>query len=252
MELFFNEDALFYPEIKCYFDERAHGDFNLFRQSFAAQHNAVLGKGYVGLISSNHDLQRLNCGRRESADLKVIFTFLLTWPAVPFIYYGEEIGMRYLKNIISKEGGYQRTGSRTPMQWDRGHNAGFSRAAPDRLYLPLDPDPSRPDAASQERDADSLWQHVRELIVLRREDPDLRPDTPIEILSKEPQGYPLVYKRGQNVIVALNPGAEQRSCLIPGSGELKPIRQHGCSLDRKEGHTAISLKGKSWGLFRGG
>ena len=57
-------------------------------------------------------------------------------PGVPFIYYGDEIGMRYL-DVPTHEGGYHRTGSRTPMQWDAAQpNFGFSTADPESLYLP--------------------------------------------------------------------------------------------------------------------
>ncbi len=48
--------------------------------------------------------------------LKVAFAFLLSMPGAPFISYGEESGMRYVENLTSVEGGYGRTGSRSPMQ----------------------------------------------------------------------------------------------------------------------------------------
>ena len=35
----------------------------------------------------------------------------LTMPGAPFIYYGDEIGMRYVEGLVSKEGGYGRTGA---------------------------------------------------------------------------------------------------------------------------------------------
>lgn len=44
-------------------------------------------------------------------------------PGAPFIYYGDEIGMRYVERLVSKEGGYGRTGARSPMQWDSSKNA---------------------------------------------------------------------------------------------------------------------------------
>ena len=72
-------------------------------------------------------------------EMTFAFAFLLTMPGCPFIYYGDEIGMRYMDGMPSKEGGYDRTGSRTPMQWDHSANAGFSSAAPANLYLPIDP-----------------------------------------------------------------------------------------------------------------
>ena len=68
---------------------------------------------------------------------------------VPCVYYGDEIGMRYLPGTPDVEGAicnpsYNRAGCRTPMQWDDTPNAGFSTADQSRLYLPIDPDPARP------------------------------------------------------------------------------------------------------------
>ena len=78
------------------------------------------------------------------SELKVAFAFLLSMPGAPFIYYGDEIGMRYVTGLISKEGGYGRTGSRTPMQWNSSVNAGFSKAKSELLYLPPDSSPDHP------------------------------------------------------------------------------------------------------------
>ena len=70
-------------------------------------------------------------------ELKIAYAMFLTLPGVPFIYYGDEIGMRYFE-LPTKEGGYTRTGTRTPMQWSEGNNKGFSTAPADKLYLPVD------------------------------------------------------------------------------------------------------------------
>ena len=61
----------------------------------------------------------------------------MTMPGIPFVYYGDEIGMEYIPDMPSKEGGFTRTGSRTPMQWKKGKNAGFSDGAKELLYLPV-------------------------------------------------------------------------------------------------------------------
>ena len=128
-------------------------------------------------------------------EMKLAFTFLLTMPGCPFIYYGDEIGMRYMHGLKSKEGGYERTGSRTPMQWSCATNAGFSAARPDDLYLPIDADSERPNVASQTGRSDSLLETVRALNTLRLAHPALQADGGIEFLYAEDHAYPLVYAR---------------------------------------------------------
>lgn len=92
---------------------------------------------------------------------------------MPSIFAGDEIGVRYLPGLPDVEGSvweptYNRSGARTPVQWDTSANAGFSTAPADRLYLPVDPDPDRPDVAAQRADPDSVLHAVRRLITLRR------------------------------------------------------------------------------------
>ena len=60
---------------------------------------------------------------------------LFSLPGTPVIYYGDEIGMG--DNIYLGD----RNGVRTPMQWSADRNAGFSRANPQKLYLPVIIDP---------------------------------------------------------------------------------------------------------------
>ncbi|HKM25006.1 MAG TPA: maltose alpha-D-glucosyltransferase, partial [Corynebacterium sp.] len=62
--------------------------------------------------------------------LELVHGLLLSLPGSPVLYYGDEIGMG--DNIWL----YDRDGVRTPMQWSNDRNGGFSRAEPERLYLP--------------------------------------------------------------------------------------------------------------------
>ena len=87
---------------------------------------------------------RLNLGiRRRLAPLlgndrkriELLNGLLLSLPGTPVLYYGDEIGMG--DNIYLGD----RNGVRTPMQWSADRNAGFSRANPQRLYLPITLDP---------------------------------------------------------------------------------------------------------------
>ena len=73
---------------------------------------------------------------RTIADrIELMNSLLLSMPGTPIIYYGDEIGMG--DNIYLGD----RNGVRTPMQWSPDRNAGFSRADPQRLYLPPIMDP---------------------------------------------------------------------------------------------------------------
>ena len=87
---------------------------------------------------------RINVGiRRRLAPLmennrqkiELINSLLMTLIGSPILYYGDEIGMG--DNIFLGD----RNGVRTPMQWTPDRNAGFSRADPQRLYLPPIMDP---------------------------------------------------------------------------------------------------------------
>ncbi|MFB3815671.1 MAG: maltose alpha-D-glucosyltransferase [Terriglobales bacterium] len=87
---------------------------------------------------------RINLGiRRRLAPLlendrrkmELMNALLFSLPGTPVVYYGDEIGMG--DNVYLGD----RNGVRTPMQWSGDRNAGFSRANPQRLYLPVNIDP---------------------------------------------------------------------------------------------------------------
>lgn len=118
---------------------------------------------------------RLNLGiRRRLAPLlgndrrriELLNALLFSLPGTPVIYYGDEIGMG--ENIYLGD----RNGVRTPMQWSADRNAGFSRANPQSLYLPIPLDPENHYEAVnvevQQRNPHSLLWWMKRLIVLRR------------------------------------------------------------------------------------
>ena len=99
---------------------------------------------------------RINLGiRRRLAPLlendrrriELMNALLFSLPGTPVIYYGDEIGMG--DNIYLGD----RNGVRTPMQWSADRNAGFSRANPQRLYLPVEHRPRIPLRGGQRRGA---------------------------------------------------------------------------------------------------
>lgn len=88
----------------------------------------------------------------------------MTLPGIPFVYYGDELGIKY-QNLTSKDGGYHRTGDRTPMKFDHSKNNGFSTS--DQLYLPLSEDNFNAEDAL--KDENSLLNYIKNLISLRKE-----------------------------------------------------------------------------------
>lgn len=196
----------------CYFDAAGRGSARTFVAAWRQAAAVIADRGFVSLPTSNHDFSRLSCGPRTAAQLPPAFVFHLTWPTLPAIYYGDEIGMRYLTGLPDHEGSvlgprYNRAGSRTPMQWDTTANAGFSTAPADRLYLPIDPGPDRPDVATQRADPGSLLHLVRRLIALRRRTPELGSQGSVEVLH---DGYPLTYLRclrggAEGYLIVVNP-----------------------------------------------
>ena len=115
---------------------------------------------------TNHDQDRLaNRLRFDIGANKVAASLLLTGPGVPFLYYGEEIGM-----IGSKPD--ERL--RTPMHWDDSRLAGFTPG--DRAWQPLQDSGNiaAANVAGQTGDSDSLLSHYRGLIHLRNANSALR------------------------------------------------------------------------------
>jgi maltose alpha-D-glucosyltransferase/alpha-amylase len=157
-----------------YFDAEGKGDITAFLKSYMDQYTKTVGKGYISLPLGNHDNARLG-NRRTDKELEIIYAFGFTMPGVPFLYYGNEIGMRQLPNDWPQvEGAYQpRNGARTPMQWSGGKNLGFSDAQPEQLYLPVDPSADAPNVAAQEKNPNSLLNKTRRLIALHHSEPAL-------------------------------------------------------------------------------
>jgi maltose alpha-D-glucosyltransferase/alpha-amylase len=230
-----------------YFDSRGAGDFRRFLNAFEFQHHNVAGRGLISLPSSNHDFVRPRNGR-DLDDLKTFYTFLFTWPQLPFLYYGDEIGMRYIAGLTSKEGGYERTGSRTPMQWDDSALAGFSVNPGATPYLPVDPTDDRPTVAAQRADRESLWHHVERLIYLRVTEADLAADAPLAVLT-ESTGYPLVYRRGAALLVAINPGLDTHTFVLPPLGDAAAVLSHRCHATHTPGGWQLRIGARGYGVF---
>jgi len=218
-KIFYEQDGNDYSVTNPYsfFDSRGLGDFSTFSKIYVDHYQKTKHLGYISIPSGNHDTPRLS-DRRSPEDLKVIFAFLLTMPGMPFIYYGDEIGMRNIPGLVSKEGGYTRTQCRTPMQWDSSQNCGFSSAPAEKLYLPVDETDGRPTVSAQEKDKQSLLHTVREFCNLRHAHTALQGNGEIEFVYLEPNHPMIAYVRraaDEQILVILNPKGEAQRSVIP-------------------------------------
>lgn len=166
-------------------------------------------------VLCNHDVPRSasRFTRGEGDErLKVAAALLLTLRGTPFLYYGEEIGMRDIhvsRSQIQDPVGKRfwplykgRDGCRAPMQWNGSANAGFSDTTP---WLPVHPDYLVRSVEQQQKDSQSLYHFYRSLLHLRREIPALQKGMMIP-LTHEPKPI-LAYLRQtsqQTVLVMLN------------------------------------------------
>ncbi len=128
--------------------------------------------GWPNFQLGNHDRSRVasRIGGREKAKAAAIL--LLTLKGTPFIYYGEEIGMmdvsipkEKIQDITAKtEPKMYRDPYRTPMQWNKMKNAGYTNGEP---WLPVSLDYNEYNVESELKDESSFLQLYKTLIKLR-------------------------------------------------------------------------------------
>jgi alpha-glucosidase len=166
-------------------------------------------------VLGNHDAKRMATRHTKSEKddrLKVLMALLLTLRGTPYLYYGEEIGMRDIPlkraEILDPPGKrywpfYKgRDGCRSPMQWDDSTYAGFSSAKP---WLPVHPNYRVRNVAAQQIIPDSMLNFTRDIIKLRREKEALHHGD-FNLIMTQPKDA-LAYLRqtdAQTILVALN------------------------------------------------
>jgi len=245
-----------YSEGHSFFDKQGEGDIAHFLAMYLDQYKKTCGRGYILLPLGNHDLSRLNI-RRSNQELEAIFAFSIAMPGVPFIYYGNEIGMRQLYGNPHVEGAYKpRAGARTPMQWTSGKNLGFSTAPAQRLYLPVDSAPDAPTVESQDRDPNSLLNRVRHLIGLKKSEPALAAYAEFVPVYAKPNTYPFIFARaaGDDIILALfNPADRDASAgftLNIAAKTLKLLSGTESQIGIQGTHYTVQMAGQSYSLYK--
>lgn len=203
-----------------FFSREGKGDIRIFLDAYLSDLSSTQKKGLICIPSSNHDMPRLARGR-DVRDLKICFAFLLTMAGAPFIYYGDEIGMRYLEGLTSVEGGYDRTGSRSPMQWEKKEGFGFTSAK--TSYIPFDKSEDASSVEEQSVNSDSLLAAVKELLALRAAHKALQSFGEFVPVFAQKERYPFAYERraaGENILVVLNPADREECAAFDCSGKV--------------------------------
>ncbi len=141
---------------------------------------------------------------------------LLCLRGTPFLYYGEEIGMRdglippeRVRDPVGKRfPAVNRDPERTPMQWSPGPGAGFTTAA--EAWLPLGPDADTVNVTAQLHEPRSHLSFYRRLLAFRKQTLALRRGT-YRALDSAPDTFVYVREHEQQrVLVALNFADEPR------------------------------------------
>ncbi len=242
-----------------FFDALGMGNIMEFVDEFGARYKATHRAGYICMFTGNHDTSPRLAKGRTAEDLKVAFTFLLTMPGVPKIYYGDEIGMVGVAGLPSKEGGYMRTEVRTPMQWDHTANAGFSTAPASQLYLPVESNPGNHFVSDQEGDPGSLLNTLRQLAKLRRNHPALGNRSDYQVVYAQPGRYPFAFLRqkdGEKILVAVNPANRAVEVDLPADALPAGLATPGVlwgvadGLTRTPSGWKIALPGVSSGVYQ--
>lgn len=203
-----------------------------FRELIAAADAAVPPGGWPSIVFSNHDqsrhIDRYGNGGDAERRARAAAVLLFTLRGTPFLYYGEELGMRdgrlryhELRDTYTKRYWPFRTGrdpARTPMQWDGSPHAGFTTGIP---WLPVPSNPSILNVERHTHDPSSLLSLYRRLIQLRKATPALTHGAyrPVDSTERDCLIFLRQHKEDgraeQTILVAVNFSGDQTVCSIP-------------------------------------
>ena len=216
------------------------------KASLAAWQQGLAERGWNSLYFGNHDQPRMvsrfgDDGKYRAASAKTLATVLHLHRGTPYVYQGDELGMRNapfttiadyrdiqalnahaeaaaradvdLPALIAAMGRMSRDHARTPMQWDGSPGAGFTTGDP---WIAINPDHVDVNAAAQVDDPDSVFEHHRRLIELRHTEPVVTTGNFELLLPEHPTVWAFL-RRGQDaeLLVAANLSADTVEVELP-------------------------------------
>lgn len=206
-------------------------DAAAFRAEVEAMEAVLPAAAQPTYVLSNHDVPRhrtrFDDPRWGEARARVAAMLLLTLRGTPFLYYGEEIGMRdgfipperICDPVGKRFPAVNRDPERTPMQWSAGQGAGFTTAAD--TWLPIGSDFESVNITRQESDPRSVLNFYRRLIWYRKGSTCLRRggyralDAPADVFA-----FVREHER-ERLLVALNFADESRRVTLPAPARLE-------------------------------
>jgi alpha-glucosidase len=221
-------------------------DFSLIQQPWSArafaraiaEREAAFGPDrWPTVVMSNHDQPR-SASRYDGPDgdarAKVAATMLLTLRGTPFLYYGEEIGLRdveiprdEIQDPAARRSKFlsswwNRDQARAPMPWRPGPNAGFSAGRP---WLRMSPEGATRNVTAQLSDPDSILSHYRRLIRMRRANPALALGSYEEVAIGDRSVFAYLRRIDrQAALVVLGFGRRNVPVVLPASPSGRPWR----------------------------
>ncbi len=237
LNMFFHFDSVDYGYKKNEFKQPDPNGWKLtgFKEIFSKWNDVFADNGWGSIYLGNHDQPRMvsrwgnDSPEYREASSKMLLTFLLTMRSTPYIYMGDEIGMRNirfnaiedyrdidtLKNyhqikntngdvdyFMEGQKATARDNARTPFQWNEKEHAGFTDGEP---WIKLNPDWEFVNAALQETMEDSVLNYFRKILKLRKQFPELIYGK-YELLEKENEEV-YAYTRilnDEKILVVLN------------------------------------------------
>jgi len=209
--------------------------------------------GWPTYVITNHDIvrsyTRYGDGTHNDDIAKLMAGFYLTLRGTPIMYYGEEIGMENndpkrkedVKDPIGQLGWPTekgRDGERTPMQWNAGRNAGFTKGTP---WLSIPASAKTHNVESERHDPNSVLNFYRRLLLLRKEDSALREGKYIALNVSDPNIMSYLRQYEDNtVLVVLNMSATKQEpsfdLAAQGLASAKPtiLLANGAAVDPAE------------------
>ena len=214
--------AFEHMEADCFLNDFVPLPFNLkkMKRAFSQWQTKFEGKGWPALYIENHDhpriISRYGSEAYRSESGKMLAAMYILQRGTPFIYQGQEIGMlnialprldmykdvltfnaaRIASKIMSKDQVLKlvhrasRDNSRTPVQWSRGKNAGFTSGTP---WFNVNPNYHEINVADEEKSPDSILNFYRKILKFRKENPIVLYGSYRELIPESKKLY--VYER---------------------------------------------------------